>query len=427
MGESEIYVSLDIGSSKIKVIIAEIANDRLNIIGVGDVESEGIKKGIVIDIDKAVDSIKQAIQKAERMVGVEISQVIVGIVSNQIMLEDSRGIVAVSGDNSEITDHDVWNVLDSAQVAPLSPEREVISLIPHQFIVDGFDGITDPRGMSGVRLEMEGSLVTGSKTILHNILRCVERAGLEITEIVLQPLAEAAISMTNDDKEFGTALVNIGAGTTTISLFDQGKLVATSSIPIGGENITKDLSLGLNTSTANAEKVKLEHGYAFYDDASQDEVFSVDVIGSDQQQHFNQLEIADIIEARLEEIFELVQEEVYRMGARNLQGGYILTGGTMGMPGAIDLAGKTLGSHARLAMPDYIGVRDPAYTTAVGLIQYAYELEGLEGRDLGSETSAYHEESEGRAEKKAKAPKPKKSDDEKVTTKMKNFFGAFFE
>ncbi|MBC1418607.1 cell division protein FtsA [Listeria fleischmannii] len=426
MGENEIYVSLDIGSSKIKVIIAEMANNRLNIIGVGDVPAQGIKKGIIIDIDKAVESIKKAISQAERMVGVEISQVIVGVVANQVSLLETRGIVAVNSDKPEITVEDVWNVMDAAQVVPLSAEREIISLIPNQFVVDGFDGITDPRGMSGIRLEMEGTLVTGSKTILHNTLRCVERAGLEITEIVLQPLAEAAISLTEDDKEFGTTLINIGAGTTTVSVFEQGKLIYTFTLPVGGDNVTKDLSLGLNTSTANAEKVKLEHGYAFYDEASADEVFAIDVIGSDQPQHFTQVEIADMIEARMEEIFILALDGLKQAGFNQLPGGFILTGGASGIPGALELAAKTLGGHVRLAMPDYIGVRDPAYTTSVGLIQYAYNLAAFDERDLSHETEPQSDEnvSQTRAVKQAK---PKKSENEKVTTKMKNFFGAFFE
>ncbi|EIA20151.1 cell division protein FtsA [Listeria fleischmannii subsp. coloradonensis] len=426
MGENEIYVSLDIGSSKIKVIIAEMANNRLNIIGVGDVPAQGIKKGIIIDIDKAVESIKKAISQAERMVGVEISQVIVGVVANQVSLLETRGIVAVNSDKPEITAEDVWNVMDAAQVVPLSAEREIISLIPDQFVVDGFDGITDPRGMSGIRLEMEGTLVTGSKTILHNTLRCVERAGLEITEIVLQPLAEAAISLTEDDKEFGTTLINIGAGTTTVSVFEQGKLIYTFTLPVGGDNVRKDLSLGLNTSTANAEKVKLEHGYAFYDEASADEVFAIDVIGSDQPQHFTQVEIADMIEARMEEIFILALDGLKQAGFNQLPGGFILTGGASGIPGALELAAKTLGGHVRLAMPDYIGVRDPAYTTSVGLIQYAYNLAEFDERDLSHETEPQDDEnvSQTRAVKQAK---PKKSENEKVTTKMKNFFGAFFE
>ncbi|MBC1473490.1 cell division protein FtsA [Listeria grandensis] len=422
MGENEIYVSLDIGTSSVKVIIAEMANDRLNIIGVGNVASQGVKKGVVIDIDKTVDSIKKAIEQAERMVGVHISQVIVGIVSSQVRLDPCRGIVAISSENREITDEDVWNVMDAAQVVPLSPDREIINIIPDQYIVDGLEGVTDPRGMIGVRLEVEGTLITGSKTILHNTLRCVERAGLEITDIVLQPLAEGAISLSADDKDFGTALVNIGAGTTTISVFEQGKLTYTTVLPVGGDHVTKDLSLGLNTSTTNAEKVKLEQGYAFYDDASADIVFGIDVIGSDQQQHFTQLEVADIVEARMEEIFTLTMEELARVGKNHLPGGYVLTGGSMAIPGAIDLAGKIFQSHVRLAIPDYIGVREPSFTTAVGLIKYAYQMAEKEGRSVSSAPAETMEQ-----EAHTPKQKPKKTEEEKVSTKMKNFFGAFFD
>ncbi|EUJ29263.1 cell division protein FtsA [Listeria grayi FSL F6-1183] len=424
MDDNEIYVSLDIGTSSVKVIIAEMANERLNIIGVGESPSQGIKKGIIIDIDKTVDSIKKAISQAERMVGVEISQVIVGIVSNQVHLEPCHGIVAISSENNEITDDDVWNVMDAAQVVSLAPDREIISTIPDQFIVDGFSGITDPRRMIGVRLEMEGTLVTGSKTILHNTLRCVERAGLEVTDIVLQPLAEASISLSEDDKEFGTALINVGAGTTTISVFEQGKLTYTNVLSVGGENISKDLSLGLNTSTANAEQVKVEHGYAFYDDASADEVVGVDVIGSNQKQHFTQLEVADIIEARMEEIFQLVINDLASVGKSNLPGGYVITGGGVAVPGSIDLAGKVFASHVRLASPDYIGVREPRFTTAVGLIQSAYEQALVEGRDVSSKPQELTETEQ--ANTSAPKPKPKKSDNEKVSTKVKKLFLVHF-
>lgn len=424
MGENEIYVSLDIGTSAIKVIIAEMANDRLNIIGVGNVASQGVKKGVIVDIDKTVESIKKAIEQAERMVGVHISQVIVGIVSNQVRLEPCRGVVAINGENREITDDDVWNVIDSAQVVSVAPDREIINVIPDQYVVDGFEGV-NPRGMIGVRLEMEGTLVTGSKAILHNTLRCVERAGLDITDIVLQPLAEGSVSLTDDDKEFGTALINIGAGTTTISVFEHGKLTYTTVLPVGGDHVTKDLSLGLNTSTANAEKVKLEQGYAFYDDASADIAFGIDVIGSDQQQHFTQLEVADIIEARMEEIYTLALEELARVGKAHLPGGYVLTGGTMAIPGAIDLAGKVFQAHVRLAIPDYIGVREPSFTTAVGLIKYAYQMAEKEGRSLNAEPL---EVIEGNEEQYSQPKqKPKKTEEEKVSTKMKNFFGAFFD
>ena len=200
MNSNEIYVSLDIGTSSVKVIIGEMVNDALNIIGVGNVPSEGLRKGSIVDIDETVHSIKRAIEQAERMIGMDIRQVIVGITGNHIMLQSSHGVVAVSSENREITDDDIARVIDAAQVVSIPPEREIIDIIPKQFIVDGLDEIHDPRGMIGVRLEMEGTIITGSKTILHNILRCVEKAGLEILDITLQPLAAGAYALSKDEK-----------------------------------------------------------------------------------------------------------------------------------------------------------------------------------------------------------------------------------
>lgn len=200
MNNNDIYVSLDIGTSTVKVIIGEMVDESLNIIGVGNVKSEGIRKGSIVDIDETVHSIRKAVEQAERMIGMNINHVIVGIAGNHVMLQNCHGVVAVSSENREISDEDVARVMDAAQVISIPPEREIINVIPRQFIVDGLDEINDPRGMIGVRLEMEGTIVTGSKTILHNTLRCVERAGLEITEIVLQPLAAGAVALSKDEK-----------------------------------------------------------------------------------------------------------------------------------------------------------------------------------------------------------------------------------
>ena len=270
MNSNEIYVSLDIGTSSVKVIIGEMVNDALNIIGVGNVPSEGLRKGSIVDIDETVHSIKRAIEQAERMIGMDIRQVIVGITGNHIMLQSSHGVVAVSSENREITDDDIARVIDAAQVVSIPPEREIIDIIPKQFIVDGLDEIHDPRGMIGVRLEMEGTIITGSKTILHNILRCVEKAGLEILDITLQPLAAGAYALSKDEKNLGVTLIDIGGGSTTIALFDQGELVSTTVLPVGGDHITKDISIGLRTSSEEAEKIKLKYGHAFYDHASED-------------------------------------------------------------------------------------------------------------------------------------------------------------
>jgi cell division protein FtsA len=424
MNNNEIFVSLDIGTSNVKVIIGEMLNDNLNIIGVGNVKSEGLRKGTIVDIDETVHSIKKAIEQAERMVGVSINRVVVGVAGNHIQLQSCHGVVAVSSDNREITNDDILRVIDAAQVISIPPEREIIDVIPRQFIVDGLDEINDPRGMIGVRLEMEGTIITGSKTVLHNLLRCVERAGLEITDICLQPLATGSIALSKDEKNLGVALIDIGGGSTNVSVFEQGILRSTSVISVGGEHITKDLSIGLRTSTEDAEKIKIKHGHGFYDHASEEEVFSVPTIGSDQHQQYSQLEISDIIEARLEEILELVQQELRKVGVRELPGGFVLTGGVVTMPGVLELAQLVLRSNVRIAVPDYIGVREPQYTTGVGLIQFAYKNAKLQGKKIGSTVSVEAVEKKG---PKNQSVKKQKNQDENIPSKVKKFFGYFFE
>jgi cell division protein FtsA len=427
VNSNEIYVSLDIGTSSVKVIIGEIVNDTINIIGVGNVNSEGLRKGSIVDIDQTVQSIKKAIEQAERMIGMEIRQVVVGITANHCLLTNCHGVVAVSSQNREITNEDVTRVIEAAQVISIPPEREIIGVDAKQYIVDGLDEINDPRGMIGVRLEMEGTIITSSKTILHNTLRCVERAGLEILDITLQPLAAGSFALSKDERNLGVTLIDLGGGSTTIAYFEQGHLRATSLLPIGGDHITKDLSIGLRTSTEDAEMIKLKYGHAFYDDASEDEVFSVPIIGSDQHQQFNQLEISDIIEARMEEIFELVVQEMKRLGIRDLPGGFVLTGGVANMQGILELAEEILQNRVRIAAPDYIGVREPQYTTAVGLIKYAYKFARLPGGAV-LESSSVSEPSEKRSPKQ-QLPKAKteKQQEEKISTRVKKFLGYFFE
>ncbi|TYR82637.1 cell division protein FtsA [Priestia megaterium] len=431
MNSNEIYVSLDIGTSSVKVIIGEMSNDSLNIIGVGNVKSHGLKKGSIVDIDATVQSIRKAVEQAERMVGITIKKVVVGISGNHVFLQDCHGVVAVSSENREIANEDIHRVIDAAQVMSIPPDREIIDVIPKQFIVDGLEGINDPRGMIGVRLEMEGTIITGSRTVLHNLLRCVERAGLEISDICLQPLAAGSIALSRDEKNLGVALVDIGGGSTTIAIFDQGHLKATSVVAVGGEHITKDLSIGLRTSTEDAEAIKIKHGHAFYDHASEEEVFSVPIIGSDQHQQFNQLEISDIIEARLEEILEMITQEVNRLGFKDIPGGFVLTGGVVAMPGILELAQVILKNNVRIAVPDYIGVREPQYTTGVGLIKFAYKNAKIQGRDIGApivEEQAVEEivktKPQPPQQSQQSIEKPKKKNDQNL---MKKFFGYFFD
>lgn len=431
MSKREVLVSLDIGTSEVKVIIGEVQDDALNIIGVGTSVSKGLNKGSIVDIDQTVQSIKMAVEQAEHMVGLKIDSVVVGINGNHIQLQPCHGVVAVQSENNEINDDDIIRVIDGAQVMSIPPEREVIDVIPKQFIVDGLDEIKDPRGMIGVRLEMEGTIITCSKTALHNILKCVEHTGLEVADICLQPLASGTVALSEDEKDLGVALIDVGGGTTTVSVFDNGHLASTNVIPLGGNNITKDLSIGLRTSTVDAEQIKKTYGHAYYGHASEDETFKATIIGSNQQETYNQLEISDMIEARVEEIFELAQQEIKRMGYEDLRGGFVLTGGTMKMQGALELAQEIFIGHARIAIPDYIGVREPQYTASVGVLQFAPNNAKIQGKNLSPSVIVLEDDLPNNAEKNSK-PKNKKieksdEDSDQKETKIGNFFKFFFE
>jgi cell division protein FtsA len=370
LSSNDIIVSLDIGTSKVRAIIGEINNGSINIIGVGSTDSEGIRKGAIVDIDQTVQSIRNAVDHAERMVGIQISEVYVGICGNHVALQTSHGVVAVSNEDREIGNEDIDRVLQAAKVIALPPEREIIGIVPKQYLVDGLEGIHDPRGMIGVRLEVEATIITGAKTAVHNLLRCVEKAGLKISGLILMSLASGQLALSKDEKSLGTVLVDIGAGATTIAIFDQGNLVATSTLPLGGEYITNDISIGLRTQTETAEKIKLKFGCALVEDAAADQVFKVTRIGSNVDKEFSQIDLANIIEPRVSEIFQLIRNEVRQLGFAEVPGGYVLTGGTVSMPGMLAVAQSVLDTSVRIAVPDFIGVRDPGYTAGVGIIQY---------------------------------------------------------
>jgi len=344
--------------------------------------------------------------------------VVVGVNGNHVHLQHCHGVVAVSSENREIKNEDVQRVLDAAQVMSIPPDREIIDVIPTQFIVDGLEGITDPRGMLGVRLEMEGIIVTGAKTVIHNIVRCIERAELRVAGLFLQPLAASHVALSKDDKNLGVVLVDIGAGSTTIAIFEQGQLAASATIGIGGDHITNDIAIGLRTNTETAEKIKRKHGCALIDEASEEEKFKVTRIGSEVEKQFTQVDLATIIEPRAAEVFNLVEDEIHRLGFHSdIAGGYVLTGGTVCMPGMVELAKEELNAPVRVAIPDYIGVRDPSYTTGVGLIQYAsthYPQERKAGRTSSS----------GKSSSKPAQPQ-KNKDNGNFMEKVKNWFSEF--
>lgn len=413
MSNSDIIVSLDIGTSKVRAIIGEMKNGAINIIGVGSADSEGIRKGAIVDIDQTVTSIRKAVDHAERMVGIQITDVYVGIQGNHIALQTNHGVVAVSNEDREIGEEDIERVLQAAKVVALPPEREIINLVPKQYLVDGLEGISDPRGMIGVRLEVEATIVTGAKTAIHNLMRCVEKAGLQISGVILMSLASGVMSLTKDEKSMGTVLADVGAGATTVAIFDQGSLAATSTLPIGGEYVTNDIAYGLRTQTEQAEKIKLKYGCALVSDAAEDQKFKVVRMGTNIEKEFSQVDLANIIEPRMQEIFHLIREEVRRLGYGDKVNGYVLTGGTVMLPGTLGLAQMELESSVRIAVPDYIGVRDPSFSSGVGIIQYVSKHMKLRGGGGGSKKPA------SRKSGAAAAPKPG------IFERLKNMFSEF--
>jgi cell division protein FtsA len=282
--------------------------------------------------------------------------------------------------------------------------------------------------MIGVRLEMEGILITGSRTILHNVLRCVERAGLEVADICLQPLAAGTIALNKDERNLGVALVDMGAGSTTLTVFDQGSIQFTKILPIGGDFVTKDISIGLRTTTEDAERVKVKHGHSFIDHASDEETFEVARIGSSSEQQFSQYELAHIIEPRMEEIFGLIVEELNRNGYQDLPGGFVLTGGVVAMPGVLELAREVLDQDVRISMPDYIGVREAQYTTGVGLIQFTFKNVKVQGKEVAAAISEDSSEEQQPVKKRRNQEQQRVEKDKPgVKNKMKDWFGTFFE
>ncbi|UJF35141.1 cell division protein FtsA [Paenibacillus hexagrammi] len=420
MSNNDIIVSLDIGTSKVRAIIGEVVNGTINIIGVGSADSEGIRKGAIVDIDQTVNSIRSAVDHAERMVGVEISEVYVGISGNHIALQSSHGVVAVSNEDREIGEEDIERVIQAARVIALPPEREIIGVVPKQYLVDGQEGINDPRGMIGVRLEVEATIITGAKTGIHNLVRVVEKSELKVAGLILMSLASGQLALSKDEKSIGTVLVDIGAGATTIAIFENGNLAATSTISIGGEFVSNDIAIGLRTQLEYAEKIKLKYGCASVDDSADDQVFRVTRIGSNVEKEFSQVDLANIIEPRVQEIFQLIRAEVHRLGYSDPSGGYVLTGGTVCMPGMLAVAQAELATSVRIAVPDFIGVRDPSFTSGVGIIQFVSKY--MRNRTSGS----------GFAKKLVTKAAGKKSSSTTTTTtkpgfmeRVKNFFSEF--
>lgn len=375
MRNQEIVVSLDIGTTSIKVVVAEYINGQVNIIGVGNEKSRGLSRGVIVDIDETVFSIQKAIERAEQKANVKINEVVVGVPSNKLAIDDCHGMIAVASENREITARDVDNVISAAKVRSVPPEREVIAILPQEFIVDGFNGIRDPRGMIGVRLELYAKLFTGPRTIIHNIRRCVEKAGLEISEFVIQPQAIASVALSQDECEFGTVVIDMGGGQTSASIFYDNQLKYSFVDQEGGDYVTKDISTILNTSLDSAERIKREYGYALSSQTSPEEYFPVETVGRKEPVRVDERYLSEIIEARLSQIFETIVDDLQMIDAMDLPGGFVLTGGASSLPGVLELAQNYFGNQVRLYIPEQMGMRNPIYTTSMGMVQYVAELD----------------------------------------------------
>ncbi|NPV26583.1 MAG: cell division protein FtsA [Firmicutes bacterium] len=378
MARRTIVVGLDVGTTKTTALVGEVDGEhRVHIIGVGECPSSGLRKGTIVDIDNTVKSIDRAIEKAERMSGVHVEAVCVGIAGANISSVNNRGVIAVAGPDREITAEDVERVLQAARVIHLPADRRIIHVIPRQYLVDGYDGVRDPVGMAGSRLEVETNIITGAATSIQNMLKSIHRAGLKLQDLVLNPLASGEAVLLPAEKELGVVVVDIGGGTTDIAIYDQGSPWFTSVLPIGGDYVTSDLAVGLRTTLAEAERVKREMGCVLADLAPDNEYVEITSVGGKEVNRVSRKLLATIIEPRMQEIIAIIRNEIYRSGYKGiLPGGVVLTGGAVLMDGLVELARTQFNLPVRIGVPEGIGgisdvVSSPAYATAVGLVLYA--------------------------------------------------------
>ncbi|MCP4724800.1 MAG: cell division protein FtsA [bacterium] len=380
MAEKDIIVGLDIGTTKICVIIAEKGKfEEIKILGVGTSPSHGLRRGVVINIDKTCQSIQKAVQDAERMAGVEVKAVYAGIAGDHIRSLNSRGIVAVSRENNEIQTDDVDRAIDAAKAISMPIDREIIHILPQQYIIDDQDGILEPIGMSGVRLEVEAHIVTGAITSAQNIYKSVERACYSVHDLVLEPLASSFAVLEDDEKELGIGLIDIGGGTTDVALFFEKSIRFTKVISLGGNHVTNDIAIGLRTPPEQAEKIKIDHGCCFLPNISEEEYIQVPSVAGREPRKVSRTILTRIIQPRMEEIFTLAYREIKKSDVVELlTSGLVLTGGCCLIPGAVELAEEIFDMPVRLGIPKGIvgivdTVKNPMYATGVGLVLYGDE------------------------------------------------------
>jgi len=375
-----LVVGLDIGTTKICTVVGEVSDGQVNIIGLGTFPSKGLRKGVVINIESTVQSIKKAVEEAELMAGCHLTSVYAGIAGGHIKGINSHGVIAVK--NREIGQNDVKRVIDAASAVAMPMDREVIHIIPQEFIVDDQDGINDPVGMSGVRLEGRVHIVTGAITSAQNIIKCANKAGLDVDDIVLEQLGSSEAVLTPEEKDLGVAIIDIGGGTTDLVIFSNGAIKHTCVFSLAGSHITSDLSMGLRTPVEDAEKIKIKYGCSLTALVRKDETIEVPSVGGRKPRVLSRQTLAEIIEPRVEEILTLVHNEVVRTGFANLlASGIVLTGGSAILEGVPELAEQIFNLPVRRGTPIGIGglvdlVASPMYATGVGLVLYGSRNKG---------------------------------------------------
>jgi cell division protein FtsA len=391
----DLIVGLDIGTSKVVAVVAEMQPDnRYEIVGLGQHESKGLKKGVVVNIEATVASIQRALEEAELMVDCKIRHVYTGIAGSHIRSFNSIGMVAIK--DKEVTDADVARVIDTAKAVNIPTDQQILHVLPQEFIIDGQEDIREPIGMSGVRLDVKVHIVTGAVSAAQNIVKCVRRCGLEVQDLILQPLASSSAVLTQDEKELGVALVDIGGGTTDIAIFTGGSIRHTAVVPIAGDQITNDIAMALRTPTADAEEIKLRHGLAKQVLADPNDKIEVPGIGDRGPRSLSRQALAAVIEPRVEELFSLVQQVIRESGYEELlSSGVVITGGTSLLPGMAELGEDIFLKPVRVGVPEYSGgladvVRTPRFATALGLLEEA-RTQRLRGRKVAEQSGSFKE------------------------------------
>ncbi|HYM36138.1 MAG TPA: cell division protein FtsA [Steroidobacteraceae bacterium] len=376
--ERNLIVGLDIGTSKVVAIVGEMtANSQIEVIGIGSHPSRGLKKGVVVNIESTVQSIQRAVEEAELMAGCEIHSVYAGIAGSHVRSLNSHGIVAIR--NKEVAPDDVERVIDAARAVAIPADQKILHILPQEFIIDNQEGIREPVSMSGVRLEAKVHIVTGAESAAQNIVKCVQRCGLAVEDVVLEQLASSYATLTEDEKELGVCLVDIGGGTTDIAVFSGGAIRHTAVIPIAGDQVTNDIAVSLRTPTHYAEEIKMKFACALSQLANADETIEVPSVGDRPPRRLARQTLAEVVEPRYEELFGLIREELRRSGFEEvIAAGVVLTGGSAKMEGAVELAEEVFHMPVRLGIPQHVTglvevVRNPIHATGVGLLLYGRE------------------------------------------------------